>query len=122
MKKSFKWGKFMLDCFICLYIAIISPFIYSYLIKSDDLRWILFPIKWLTYPIEWILYPIECIFNINPHTISDIAILIVGFFSLSIIAFSIINIFYKIHRASLILCFIFMTGYAAFGYYFFSHL
>lgn len=122
MKKTFQWGKFILDCFICFWIMIISPFIYSILIKSDDFRWLLYPIQWLSYPIKWLLYPIQWLFNINAHTINDIATFIIGFFSLSIISFFIINSFYKIHKASLILSLFFMTCYTAFGYYFFSHL
>ncbi len=108
MKEKFQWTKFILDCFLCLCVVIISPFIYSYLIKNDNLQWLLYPTQW--------------IFNINTHTINDIAILIVGFFSLSIVLFLIINFFYKIHKLSLFLSLIFMICYAAFGYYFFNHL
>lgn len=60
MQEKFKWDKFILDCFLCFGIAIISPFIYSYLIKSDDLRWLLCPIQWL--------------FNIDIHTITKLVL------------------------------------------------
>ncbi|MCV3474425.1 hypothetical protein L8X33_08645, partial [Campylobacter sp. CNRCH_2014_2849] len=66
---------------ICFGIVIISPFVYSILIKSDDFRWLLYPIQWL--------------FNIDTHTINDISILIIGFCSLSIISFFIIGFFIK---------------------------
>ena len=122
MKEKFQWTKFILDCFLCLCVVIISPFIYSYLIKNDNLQWLLYLTQWLLYPTQWLLYPTQWIFNINTHTINDIAILIVGFFSLSIVLFLIINFFYKIHKLSLFLSLIFMICYAAFGYYFFNHL
>ena len=102
-KEKFKWDKFILDCFLCFGILIISPFIYSYLIKSDDLR--------------WFLYPIECLFNIDIHTIIDISEFIVGFFSLSAISFLIINIFYKIHKISLIFSYIIWVLFATYLYY-----
>lgn len=115
MNNKFNFAKFVLDCFICFGIVIISPFVYSILIKSDDFRWLLYPIQWLLYPIQWL-------FNIDTHTINDISILIIGFCSLSIISFFIIGFFYKIHKLSLFLSLIFMICYAIFGYYFFSHL
>ena len=116
-KEKFEWVKFILDCFLCFGILIISPFIYSYLIKSDDLRWFLYPIQWLIYPIQWFLYPIECLFNIDIHTIIDISEFIVGFFSLSAISFLIINIFYKIHKISLIFSYIIWVLFATYLYY-----
>ncbi|MCR6571523.1 hypothetical protein [Campylobacter insulaenigrae] len=122
MNNKFNFAKFVLDCFICFGIVIISPFVYSILIKSDDFRWLLYPIQWLLYPIQWLLYPIQWLFNIDTHTINDISILIIGFCSLSIISFFIIGFFYKIHKLSLFLSLIFMICYAIFGYYFFSHL
>lgn len=102
-KEKFKWGKFILDCFLCFGILIVSPFIYSYLIKSDDLRWFLYPIQWL--------------FNIDIHTIINISEFIVGFFSLSAISFLIINIFYKIHKISLIFSCIISVLFATYLYY-----
>ena len=110
MQEKFQWGKFILDCFLCFGILIISPFIYSYLIKSDDLRWLLYPIQWFIYPIQWL-------FNIDIHTIINISEFIVGFFSLSIISFLIINIFYKIHKISLIFSCIIFVLFATYLYY-----
>ncbi|RDU61414.1 hypothetical protein CQA53_10160 [Helicobacter didelphidarum] len=122
MKDKFQWQKFILDCFLCFGVAIISPLVYSILVKSDNLRWLLYPIQWFMYPIQWLLYPIQWLFSIDIHTIGDIAEFIVGFFSLSLIVFFVINISYKIHKLSLSLSLIFMVCYTAFGYYFFSHL
>lgn len=108
MKDKFQWQKFILDCFICFGVVIISPIVYSILVKSDNLQWLLYPTQWL--------------FDIDIHTIGDIAEFIVGFFSLSLIVFFVINISYKIHKVSLGLSLIFMVCYTVFGYYFFSHL
>ena len=30
MKEEFKWGKFILDCFICFWLMVISAIIFSY--------------------------------------------------------------------------------------------
>lgn len=122
MKEKFNWDKFIVDCVICFSIAVVSPFVYSYLIKSDDLRWILYPIKWLLYPIQWILYLIQWFFEIDNFPIRGISELVIGFFSLSIISFFIINIFYKLCKSSLLLSFIFMICYASLANYFFAHL
>lgn len=96
------FGKFILDCFMCFELVIISPIAYSIVIKSDNLRWLLYPTQWL--------------FDIDIHTIGDIAEFIVGFCSLSLIAFFVINLSYKICKVGLSL--IFMVCYIAFGYYF----
>lgn len=117
MQEKFKWSKFIIDCFLCFGILIISPFIYSYLIKSDDLRWLLYPIQWLLYPMQWLLYPIQWLFNIDIHTIINISEFIVGFFSLSAISFLIINIFYKIHKISLIFSYTILVLFATYLYY-----
>ena len=110
-KESFKWGKFILDCFMCFGIVIVSPFVFFYLVK------------WISnLSLQWFLYPIQWFFNINTHTINDIASITSWFCFLSIISFLIINFFYKIHKLSLFLSLIFMICYTAFGYYFFSHL
>ena len=124
-KETFKWGKFILDCFMCFGIVIVSPFVFFYLVKwisNLSLQWFLYPIQWFLYPIQWLLYPIQWFFNINTHTINDIASITSWFCFLSIISFLIINFFYKIHKLSLFLSLIFMICYTAFGYYFFSHL
>lgn len=73
MKNKFQWQKFILDCFICFGVVIISPIVYSILVKSDNLRWLLYPTQWLLYPTQWL-------FDIDIHTIGDIAEFIVGFF------------------------------------------
>lgn len=65
MKEKFKWGKFIIDCFLRLGIVVMPPFIYSYLIKNDDLRWILYPFQWLLQPTQWLLYPLHWFFDIK---------------------------------------------------------
>ena len=118
MKEKFKWGKFIVDCLICLGIVIISPLVFFYLVKwiSDShLQWILYPIQWLLYPLHWF-------FDVKIYIIKDIADIASWFCFLSVISFFIINFFYKIHKLSLFLSFIFMVCYTAFAYYFFSHL
>lgn len=117
-KEKFKWGKFILDCFLCFGILIISPFVFFYLVQwLNDLH-----LQWFLYPIQWFLYPIQWFFDIDTHTIKDMAGIASWFCFLSIISFFIINLFYKIHKLSLFLSLIFMICYTAFGYYFFSHL
>ncbi len=122
MNNKFNFVKFILDCFICFGIVIISPFVYSVLIKSDELRWLLAPMQWFLPLVQWVLFPLQWFFNIDIYTINNISEFIVGFCSLSIIIIFIINIFYKIHRVSLSLSLVFMICYVAFAYYFFSHL
>ncbi|PZT47199.1 hypothetical protein B6S12_10345 [Helicobacter valdiviensis] len=122
MNNKFNFVKFILDCFICFGIVIISPFVYSILIKSDELRWLLAPIQWFLPLIQWVLFPVQWFFNIDIHTIINISEFIVGFCSLSTIVIFIINIFYKIHRMSLNLSLISMVCYVAFAYYFFNYL
>ena len=110
MQEKFKWGKFILDCFLCFGILIVSPFVFFY------------PIQWIvnSYPIQWFfgLYPIQWFFDIgwiNPQ--------IIFWFALeSTIALSIINFFYKIHKLSLLLSSVFVIYYGIFACYFFSHL
>ena len=124
-KEKFKWGKFILDCFLCFGIVIVSPFVFFYLVhwlNDLHLQWFLYPIQWFLYPIQWFLYPIQWFFDIDTHTIKDMASIASWFCFLSIISFFIINFFYKIHKLSLFLSLIFMICYTAFGYYFFSHL
>lgn len=117
MQEKFKWGKFIVDCLLCFSVAIISPFVYSYLIKSDDLRWILYPLQCCSYPLQWLLHPLYWLFDIDIHTIYEIVEFIMGFFSLSVIAFFIINIFYKIHKVSLIFSCIILISFATYLYY-----
>lgn len=33
MQEKFKWGKFVIDCFLCFGIVIVSPFVFFYLVK-----------------------------------------------------------------------------------------
>lgn len=122
MQEKFKWSKFIIDCLICLGIAVMSPVVFFYLVKwlSDlHLKWLLYPIQSFLYPMQWLLYPLHWFFDVDVHAIADIAS---WFCFLSIISFFIINFFYKIHKLSLFVSFIFMVCYTAFAYYFFSHL
>ncbi|MGM9008914.1 hypothetical protein ACTFDX_03610, partial [Campylobacter jejuni] len=63
MNNKFNFVKFILDCFICFGIVIISPFVYSVLIKSDGLRWLLAPIQWFLPLVQWVLSPLQWFFN-----------------------------------------------------------
>ena len=99
-KEKFEWVKFILDCFLCFGILIISPFVFF-------------------YPIQWFfgLYPIQWFFDIG-----WIESEIIFWFALeSTITLSIINFFYKIHKLSLLLSLIFVIYYGIFACYFFSH-
>lgn len=67
MKEKFKWGKFIIECFLCLGILTISPFLLFY-----PIQWVfsLYPIKWIvqSYPIQWVIqsYPVKWIFGLYP--------------------------------------------------------
>ena len=126
-KEKFKWGKFILDCFLCFGILIISPFVFFY-----PIQWFfgLYPIQWIvnSYPIQWIVnsYPIQWFFGLYPiqwfFDIGWIEPQIIFWFALeSAIALSIINFFYKIHKLSLLLSLVFVIYYGIFACYFFSH-